>query len=62
VGKGEWSGVTWFFHKDANREAGLPRMRFGTKRYDSREDKEGGVCGRLGLGRREALGNEKSFS
>ena len=35
-GRGEWSGATWFFHKEANREAGLPRRRFGTKRYDSR--------------------------
>ena len=30
-GRGEWPGVTRFFHKDANREAGVPRRRFMTK-------------------------------
>ena len=48
--RGEWSGVTWFFHKDANREAGLPRRRFSSKRYDAREDKEVDVLRKLRTG------------
>ena len=50
AGRGEWSGVTWFFHKDANREAGVPRRRFMTNKYDSRSDKEVDVLQRLRTG------------
>ena len=48
--RGQWSGVTWFFHKEANREAGVPRRRSMTKKYDSRTDKEVDVIQKLRTG------------